>query len=319
LPKHISKSGSSGRGWLPEQSPIQLLASLCETDPPQVSGQHLDHDISRARYRRLIDVGALVEIGVSTSVLCLACDEPHIVNVEHTGDGGYRAYCPSAGFSDFAASALKRYAVSEPWIAKAIASSLGRTPRTGLADVTHHIGKTRIGPHACHLFFARLLSDRRRLSQAKKEVDALVGNAPSLLLTTTPADLIDGVRPARCALVQLDSVLFLENGRARLELDPLLAALRGPQREQAGATGFLHSPGFRSVTYGEQPYEFSDKQAQVVEALYNAWKSGTPRLHQSEIQGIINSSRRMTEIFRRHPAYGVLIKYDGAGHYWLEL
>ena len=53
--------------------------------------------------------------------------------------------------------------------------------------------------------------------------------------------------------------------------------------------------------------------------LYDAWRSGNPRLHQTEIQGKADTSQRVGQLFGDSPAYGVLIKYDGSGYYWLDL
>jgi hypothetical protein len=71
--------------------------------------------------------------------------------------------------------------------------------------------------------------------------------------------------------------------------------------------------------FGDQEYSFTDKQAQVIEALYEAWRSGVRRLHQTEIQSKATTNQRVGQLFSGHSAYGVLIKYDGAGYYWLDL
>jgi len=151
-------------------------------------------------------------------------------------------------------------------------------------------------------------------------IAGVVGRAPAILLTTTPADLVLGVPPPRCALVALQDVLNVTISAVSIDDGPFYAALRGGDpRFHADGIGFVFSPGFRSAVFGDQDYSFSDKQGQAIEALFEAWQTGNPRLHQTEIQGKADTSQRVGQLFAGHPAYGVLIKNDGAGYYWLDL
>ena len=226
-----------------------------------------------------------------------------------SGAGRYRAYCPSAGYQPVAAASLMRYSVSEEWITQTIASPLGFTSQSSASEAAARpIGRAKFGPYPCHLFFARMLSDRARFCEAKTSVTRLMGSSPAVLMTTTSLDLIPGDPPSRCALLHLETVLRAENGRVKLEEDPFYSALRGPSRHSGEGIGFSFSPGFRSACWGDQDYSFTNKQAQAIEALYEAWKNGTGRLHQDEIKGLVGSNQRMTQIFRGHPAYGTLIE-----------
>lgn len=38
-----------------------------------------------------------------------------------------------------------------------------------------------------------------------------------------------------------------------------------------------------------------------------------------KIQGAANTSQRVGQLFAGHPAYGILIKHDSLGYYWLAL
>jgi hypothetical protein len=203
-------------------------------------------------------------------------------------------------------------------------SSLGLNPGSQAAPATHstvaRIGRTRFGPYACELFFGRRLFERIRFAETKRTISGLVGKVPAILLTTTPADLIPGESPPRCAIVALENVLHISVTQVSLDEGPFYAALRGSDhRFRAEGIGFVFSPGFRSAVVGDQEYSFTDKQALVVEALYDAWRNGSRRLHQTEIQGTAKTNQRIGQLFRGHPAYDSLIKHDGAGHYWLDL
>jgi hypothetical protein len=79
------------------------------------------------------------------------------------------------------------------------------------------------------------------------------------------------------------------------------------------------SSGFRSAVVGDQKYEFTKKQAEVVEVLFEAFESGLHKMHQDEIMGSVDSSQRIGQLFHGHPAYGTLISGDHNGYYWLAL
>jgi hypothetical protein len=303
---------------------VLALRSLCEIDPPEVTGQGIEESSDRSALASLFDLGALVHIGNSESVLCFACDRPHSVSVEYAGDGLYRAYCPDSGYLQVRPEELRRLAVNEDWIARTIGSSLGLNPggqsAPAIPSTVARIGRARFGPYACELFFGRRLFERIRFAETKRTISGLVGKAPAILLTTTPAELIPGEPPPRCAIVALEDVLHISVTQVSLDEGPFYAALRGSDhRFRAEGIGFVFSPGFRSAVVGVQKYSFTDKQAQVIEALYDAWRSGTPRLHQTEIQGKADTSQRVGQLFGDNPAYGVLIKYEGSGYYWLDL
>lgn len=303
---------------------VSALRSLCEIDPPEITGQGIEESADRSALASLVDLGALVHVGNSESVLCFACDRPHSVSVEYAGDGRYRAYCPDSGYQQVRPEALRRLAVAEDWITRTVGSSLGLNASSGSAAPTPsmvtRVGRARFGPYACELFFGRRLFESSRFNEGKRTILGLIGKAPAILLTTTPADLIPGEPPARCAIVALEDVLQVTVTKISVDDGPFYAALRGgDHRFRAEGIGFVFSPGFRSAVVGDQEYTFTDKQAQVIEALYEALRSGNSRLHQTEIQGVVDTSQRVGQLFGDNPAYGVLIKYDGSGYYWLDL
>jgi hypothetical protein len=91
---------------------VLALRSLCEIDPPEVTGQGTEESSDRGALASLFDLGALVHIGNSESVLCFACDRPHSVSVEYAGDGLYRAYCADSGYFQVAREPLDRASAS---------------------------------------------------------------------------------------------------------------------------------------------------------------------------------------------------------------
>jgi hypothetical protein len=78
-----------------------------------------------------------------------------------------------------------------------------------------------------------------------------------------------------------------------------------PARVTGGRT---HSPDFRSVLWDGETYDFSPKQAAVVKQLWEAWENGTPVVSQAALlEGAESDATRLLDLFRRHPAWGVMI------------
>jgi hypothetical protein len=307
-----------------QASLVPALCSLCELDPPEITGQGIQASADRAAFTALAELGALVHVGNSESVLCFGCDRPHSMTVEYVGEGQYRGYCANSGYQSVKSKDIRRLMVCDDWIVLAVRSSLriGADPRNiaTTAVMLTSIGRVRFGPYPCEFFFGRRLFERARFEEAGRTVAKLVGKAPTILLTSTPRDLIPGEPPPRAAFIALEDVLQVTADNTSFNEEPVLAALRGGDRRfQSDGIGFAFSPGFRSAVFKDQEYSFSDKQAQVIEVLYEAWRSGVGRLHQTEIQGQANTSQRVGQLFAAHPAYGVLIKHNGAGYYWLDL
>ena len=69
-----------------------------------------------------------------------------------------------------------------------------------------------------------------------------------------------------------------------------------------------HSRDFASVNWYGTYYTFTAAQARVVAALWEAWQNGTPDVRQETLLDEAGSeSRKLANLFRDHPAWGVLI------------
>ena len=301
--------------------PVSALATLCEMEPPAVTGQAIEQSEDGPCYGRLRKIGALVEVDRSETFICFACERQHSAAVEYVRNGEYRYYCPDTGFQAVPSDWLRRFAVREEWIASTLCVGLN-----GSASVQYdRIGPAlRIGEHKLardrfELFFARRIGAASRFRKTTDAITSVLGHVPGILLTTTPVDLCAGMMPARCALVSLQSVLRDRDGHIVVDPEPLIAALSGSRGTHSGALTHSFGPGFRSGTVRGVPYTFSDKQALVIEALFGAWEVGRRRLHQNEIKGLADTNQRVGQLFRAHPAYGTLIQHDHAGYYWLDL
>ena len=73
-------------------------------------------------------------------------------------------------------------------------------------------------------------------------------------------------------------------------------------------SGLRWGVGFHSVVSKGVSYEFSTQSGAVVEILFEAWKNGTPFIHQSHLLERAGSGgQELRDLFRDHPAWGVLI------------
>ena len=68
-----------------------------------------------------------------------------------------------------------------------------------------------------------------------------------------------------------------------------------------------HSPDYTSVNWREHEYLFNNNQAICVRLLHEAWLKGTAYLSGHYLLGEIESASRMSDLFKRHPAWGSLI------------
>ena len=299
-----------------------LLQLLCEIDPPEISRQWIDQHEIRDSIEALIVEGALVPISNADAVVCDLCDEQHWLLPEYIGPGQCRGFCPVGGFHSFSPKLLERFAVDDAWIVAGLATTLGLPPPKKLEGGPSilKVGRARIGPYACEVFFGRRLHDRSRFENGMATLQEKIGGGIGVLLTSTRLDLLPGSPAERCAIMMAEDVLTISRGKVCLDQAAILAALREPTRlQKGGGVGFRYSLGFRACLYGGQQFRFSDKQALAIEALYDARKDGLHGLHQKELKGRVDTSQRMTQLFYKHPAYGTLIKNDGSGLYWLDL
>jgi hypothetical protein len=301
---------------------LTTLLQLCEIDPPEISRQWIDQHESRDSVEALIVKGALVAVGNVNAVVCEVCDEQHWILPEYIGPGQYRGYCPVSGSHSLSPRLLECFAVDEAWIIRRLAEALSlrlrKTPIGGSS--VFHLGRVRFGPYPCEAFFGRRLNDRSRFESAIVTLKEKIGAGIGVLLTSTRRELLPDMIPERCAMIMAEDAMSISGDKIVIDQAVILAALREPANlPKAGGVGFRFSPGFRLCVYRGEQFRFTDKQSLAVEALYNAAKDGLRGLHQDELKGQAHTNQRMTQLFSKNAAYGVLIRTDKSGLYWLDI
>lgn len=80
-----------------------------------------------------------------------------------------------------------------------------------------------------------------------------------------------------------------------------------------------HSPDFRSVKWFGRAYDFNASQAAIVSELWRAWENGTPKVGAGRLLSATDMiSDKISEVFKRSEAWGVMVCSDGRGTYWLQ-
>jgi hypothetical protein len=308
---------NAGRGAL------KLLERLCEEEPPSFQWQNLREAEELSELKALLALGMLRHANNASSIWCTNCDSTHSVAVEFRGDGVYRAYCQEVGFFVVDPEDLRVLELDLAASTALIGRGLGIPPLISAEVVPrllYRVGSPKFGPYRTRVYFARCLDRMTCFAQVHSALEQHRDHTPVLLVSTTSWQRIHRELPPRHALVSLSDVADLRGQRLKFNDDAFLSKLRGDDVAfQKGSIGYVFSSGFRSAVVGDQKYEFTKKQAEVVEVLFQAFESGLHNMHQDEIMGQVDSSQRIGQLFHGHPAYGSFILGDSHGHYWLAL
>jgi len=303
---------------------LKLLEQLCEENPASFQWQQLRDAEELSKLKELLALRILQHTSNASSIWCTNCDSPHSVAVEFRGDGVYRAYCQEVGFFGVDPEDLRVLELDRAALTALIGRGLGIPPLISAEEVVpqllYQVGSPKFGPYRTRVYFARCLDRVTYFAQVHSALEQRRDHTPVILVSTTPWQRIHRDLPARHALVSLSDVAELRGQRLKFNDDAFLTKLRGEDVAfRKGGIGYVFSSGFRSAVVGDQKYEFTKKQAEVLEVLFEAVEAGLHKMHQDEIMGRVDSSQRIGQLFHGHPAYGTLVVGDSHGYYWLAL
>jgi hypothetical protein len=303
---------------------LKILEQLCEEDPPSFQWQRLRDAEEFSKSKGLLALRILHHTSNASSIWCTNCDSPHSVAVEYHGNGAYRAYCQEVGFFNVDPKDLHVLELDLAALTALIGRGLGIPPLISAEEVVprllYRVGSPKFGPYRTRVYFARCLDRVRCLAQVHAALEQHRDHTPVILVSTTSWQRIHRELPARHALVSLSDVAELRGQQLKFNDDAFLTKLRGEDTAfRKGGIGYVFSSGFRSAVVGDQEYEFTKKQGEVVEVLFESFGSGLHKMHQDEVMGKVDSSQRIGQLFQGHPAYGTLILGDSHGYYWLAL
>jgi hypothetical protein len=307
-----------------ERSVLKLLERLCEEERPSFQWQHLREAEEVSHLKRLLALRILQHTSNASSIWCINCDSPHSIAVEFHGGGICRAYCQEIGFFGVDPEDLRVLELDLAALVDLIGRGLGIPALISAEEVVprllYRVGSPKFGPYRTRVYFARCLDRVRCFAQVHSALEQHRDRTPVILISTTSWQRIHRELPGRHALVSLSDVADFRGQRLKFNDDAFLTKLRGADVAfRKGGIGYVFSSGYRSAVVGDQEYEFTKKQAEVVEVLFETFQSGLHKMHQDEVMGKVDSSQRIGQLFQGHPAYGTLILGDSHGYYWLAL
>ena len=109
--------------------------------------------------------------------------------------------------------------------------------------------------------------------------------------------------------------------RGELQANSLIGLLAAEQsRAEEGSVEFWYSPDYASVTWRGRQFVFTGPQAAVVGNLHRAHEQRLGALNSAlALEGSGREGARMSDVFKRHPAWGTLIVKVGRSAYRLDL
>lgn len=107
-------------------------------------------------------------------------------------------------------------------------------------------------------------------------------------------------------------------GRLPLILPGSWRADAGPQPVQRRRGAPYHTSDYQLVRWKEYSWNFSPKQRVVIRLLWEAWEKGAPEVPQRTLLDAAESEcDSLAELFKKHPAWGVLVTRAGPTIYRL--
>lgn len=167
------------------------------------------------------------------------------------------------------------------------------------------------------IFFARRLSNKTIFENIYKSLEAKKGIKKGIILTTSSGIPFGCSRLLGHEVITLKDCLVYDNKNFKIDQDILKKAI-GIKVESDKKEGF--SAGYRTAYIKGVEYNFSKKQAAIIEALD---KNGG-KMNKYEL--LADADSEQYDVYRLfkdnkgqyHPAWDDLIKHDGKGNYWLD-
>ena len=212
------------------------------------------------------------------------------------------------------------YALSFNWMLKGILFGLGISTKHKCIPILDqfiwNLGNIKVKHLSIPIIVVRRLRIGEVYESLTKYLESKHEIIPALVI------VLDSELPVHLKLsspnilmTRQDILLHDESEVLSFDIPLILAKMDKTVRKE----GF--SDGYRSAYFNGVTYTFSKKQAEVIELLD---KEGKP-MHQDEIMSLISTNSnnsRLASIFQSkgemHPAWGIIIKHDSRGNYWLE-
>lgn len=299
------------------RKPIVEKLLKISSDPEASILKKFARDIFRDEFDGLCGCGALDHFNNLKDIEVVDGDSEFTAEIVRR-DGKYMYFSPSDGWVGVLDDDITLYKINFGWLIRQVMNALDIPDRCEakviLEDQIWVLGRHRIEKQNMPIVITRNIIDPGVFDALKDYLNNHhKSRDPALVLALDrhlPAHLS---LPGQNVLVRFEEAMVIES----LDFKVNTRMLAGKMGGSVDQNGF--GPGFRNLTRNGTKYDFTKKQAEAVEYMYNA---GGPR-HQDEILAGINSSQdKLLRVFRSrgkgHPAWGEVIKNDRKGNYWLE-
>lgn len=301
-----------------KRSVIDKLLKVCETSEASIIEKYARTDFGDFFHELTAD-SALVNFKTLKVVSVPDGHDEFVAEIERRdGKNGY--FSSADGWVAVPDEDLTLYKVNFDWLMQAIMAALDIAdrykPKAVLEEYIWALGQHRIETRNTHIIVVRGLRNSTVFQELKAHLEKHhQAKTPALVITLDPLISEHLSLPNQNKLVKLTDAIKWDKDQFEINTALLAGTMRGNRNQE----GF--SSGFRSLSVNGEQYTFTPKQAEAIEFLYNA---GSATRHQDEILAEINSSqRKLLQVFRSggkpHKAWGVIIKFDGKGNYWLEI
>ena len=213
--------------------------------------------------------------------------------------------------------AIRNYQLNLQWLINIIADNLEIAkqypPASIVDDFLWRIGDIKLKTEV-PVFFARRLFHYDIFAKIYHALERIEGINQGIILTTSASNPVGCNLPGKHKVIYIKHCLVHNNSNFHIDKNIIKAAL-GQEIKREG-----FSNGYRSAFFNNIEYNFTKKQAAIIEALD---KNGGS-MNKDELLAEANSDQYdLFRIFRnnqgkQHPAWNVIIKSDGKGNYWLD-
>lgn len=288
-----------------------LACRICEGNNPVVNYQARLH--FGDKFDKLIDLKAVVP----EKDPCASVSDEYMEIVKH--EGRWQYFDKHIGWVEVSADKIIRHRFKLSWLMEIIGRDLDICtlhPREEIIeDHLWRLGRSILNTKLkAEIFFARMIRKREIMVKINQAMEKRSGVKNVIILTTSKL-LPIGIETLKgYKVMMIHDIMVHDNKNFHIDRDIITAQID---------TSITNEEGFRDdyryASINGIKYFFSKTQAAVVELLHKQGKS-----HKHVLMSAANSSQDEPKgLFRKrgeyHPAWGVIIKYDGNGYYYLDI
>jgi hypothetical protein len=296
---------------------FQTLRRIADSPTFTITAQNLADHFGAAG-KKLLEIGALIQVGSRNDTESMTDHEGKSVEVvRHDGKNAY--FSPTAGWVNVPAEDLLLYGACPVWLTNLFKTAVGIEahvePKPIVEQKAWLLGDVWLKKVKSPIILVMHLRREQVFSSVKAYLEQNHNKRPALLIALDSALPAHLSLPAQNRVITIDEAIDMNEEKFVLRLD-LMAERMGASISQQG-----FSEGYRTAFINGVKYKFTVKQAEAIQYMI---ESGKP-VHQDEITAEISpnaKTRRLISYFRSgnntHPAWGVIVKGDNSGNFWLE-